>query len=839
MFCRERIDGCSRTMELWLSMPAALYWMIPALIFLLSHATAFVSSTTPEATILPLEEDAAKCDRMFVSTADSPKNGTFGAPYMTNQQNYSRQCIYTFIATEDERVQITFTHFALRGSKPQCNHEYIDLYMEIEDPAVDLIHTPFGGRICAKNIPVARISMYETLVLAFYTDRQRVTPELFGGTYEFIDAAQYVMGTPTPNAVCSYKVYSDRKREGDMLSPTYPGVYPKNLRCNYNFYGKRGQRLRLEFMDFDLLYGGPHCPFDFVKIYDGESEEYPLINTYCGQQRNLVVFSSSENLYVKFVTLQRNADNSNRGFKAAYEFSERFVSLDFISKTDGEHIRGTQCDQKILSKRGSNGSVFSPNWPYIYHPNVVCRYYVYGMQDVQRLERVKLSFDKFEIPTHTNSCTDGFLRVYLQGQEERYALDEFDHNLCGRNLPPSLKSEGPRLVMIFKSGSTQGQGFKANFHFEADYQVPGTASPNGSCQFFYNSESQKLGEFNSPHYPANYPSSIECEYYFQGVRGEQVNLVFNYFKTKMDIEAYGYNEICQEDWLEIYEVYPSGRERKLGRYCGRTAPGPIMSELGVDTMKVTLRTDDKNVASGFTATYEFFAADTRYVDCGRNISELTEGVLMSPGFPGSYLPSLQVCNWFITVRPHHKILLSFVFFLIEGDPERRGCPGAVVRVYPELGEPPMELCGESLENHTREIISSSNIMKISFVTADKAVGAKGFQATWTEIKEGTACDQLQCGFTRYCISESARCNGLPNCGLIDFSDEIDCMAIHGIDIHLVIGLSLAGAILSVISMCAVCHRKCKRRRRTPSSDIRRPPLPKMAPTPHIAIQDHV
>ena len=66
-----------------------------------------------------------------------------------------------------------------------------------------------------------------------------------------------------------------------------------------------------------------------------------------------------------------------------------------------------------------------------------------------------------------NRCTDGFLRIYLQGQEERYALDEFDYNLCGQDLPPILKSEGPRLVMIFKSGSTQGQGFKARYFFEA------------------------------------------------------------------------------------------------------------------------------------------------------------------------------------------------------------------------------------------------------------------------------------------------------------------------------------------------------------------------------------
>ncbi|GFV36829.1 HTH_Tnp_Tc3_2 domain-containing protein [Trichonephila clavipes] len=37
----QRIDGCSPTMELWLSMPAAIYWTIPALVFLLSNSSAF------------------------------------------------------------------------------------------------------------------------------------------------------------------------------------------------------------------------------------------------------------------------------------------------------------------------------------------------------------------------------------------------------------------------------------------------------------------------------------------------------------------------------------------------------------------------------------------------------------------------------------------------------------------------------------------------------------------------------------------------------------------------------------------------------------------------------
>ena len=40
------------------------------------------------------------------------------------------------------------------------------------------------------------------------------------------------------------------------MSPTYPGTYPKDLHCSYQFIGRENQRLRIEFRDFDLFYGG-------------------------------------------------------------------------------------------------------------------------------------------------------------------------------------------------------------------------------------------------------------------------------------------------------------------------------------------------------------------------------------------------------------------------------------------------------------------------------------------------------------------------------------------------------------------------------------------------------
>ena len=69
------------------------------------------------------------------------------------------------------------------------------------------------------------------------------------------------------------------------------------------------------------------CPFDFVKVYDGADNESSLIGTYCGQQRNLVVYSSDSSMLVSFITLQRTANTQNRGFKGIFEFSESFVKL--------------------------------------------------------------------------------------------------------------------------------------------------------------------------------------------------------------------------------------------------------------------------------------------------------------------------------------------------------------------------------------------------------------------------------------------------------------------------------------------------------------------------------
>ena len=46
------------------------------------------------------------------------------------------------------------------------------------------------------------------------------------------------------------------KRNRSLKKLFFKGTYPKNIKCGYKFIGEPGQRIRLEFRDFDLFYGG-------------------------------------------------------------------------------------------------------------------------------------------------------------------------------------------------------------------------------------------------------------------------------------------------------------------------------------------------------------------------------------------------------------------------------------------------------------------------------------------------------------------------------------------------------------------------------------------------------
>jgi len=65
--------------------------------------------------------------------------------------------------------------------------------------------------------------------------------------------ARYNVGTPAPDT-CGQTI--NRLLSGEILSPTFPGMYPDHIFCFYKIHGAKGQRIKLTFVEIDLYSGG-------------------------------------------------------------------------------------------------------------------------------------------------------------------------------------------------------------------------------------------------------------------------------------------------------------------------------------------------------------------------------------------------------------------------------------------------------------------------------------------------------------------------------------------------------------------------------------------------------
>ncbi|KAK0424700.1 hypothetical protein QR680_008799 [Steinernema hermaphroditum] len=743
-----------------------------------------------------------------------------------NEPATNIQCIYTFVAGQKQRVKLEFDSFELAGTADNCELEYVDIYSELQNPSDDLLSAQLGGRYCGTVAPHVRISLHNVIVLIFHSrvGKRRANLSL-RGRYHFISDARYNAGTLIGGDRCGFLIEPKKKRKGQILSPTYPGTYPSNFHCTYLLKGNPGDRIRIYFRDFDIYFGGEHCPYDSMTIYDGPTNRSPIIRKVCGLQQRMEMFSFGSNMLIEFNTTNP-AKSDPRGFVVEFEFSDQFVKvLDLLDGQKGvSHLRGSECDVRVESNRETTHYIQSPAYPNMYKTNTTCTYILDGLQGDQNLEMVILTFETFAVLSDPPSgvvltssdydeleCTQAFVGIATTEASMKAVManneeSTYDATLCERFQPKAeqlgpYSSRGPRMVVIFGSGDPivdDGQkphGFRAKVEFKTDFGIPGEAvGDSNKCQFRFRTE---RGFFNSPRYPANYPLDTNCTYFIQARPGKQIVLYFEQFALHGD-EKGKYD--CN-DWLEIFDVFTQkdGTETlKLhAKHCAGTFPGPTVSTFGSHEMRVVFSSDSSGTANGFKAFYEVrnaFKEDIPSKEgleprhCGHRIvahSDFVTGSVVSPGYPIKYNKDV-ICDWEVVSRPGHQILLRMVGMDIEGEmtSSHVSCQNAVVRVDKDLQNADrtdvLELCGTDA-SRVRPIISTNSSVRISFFTSpDKVNGLKGFNFTWTEVRivehesECSGEDLYLCTYTKLCISARLRCNGEINCGEHDDTDEAHC-----------------------------------------------------------------
>ncbi|KAL4233470.1 hypothetical protein ACF0H5_008151 [Mactra antiquata] len=778
------------------------------------------------------------CDVTYSSTAT--KGDSFSSPRWPSQYPNNKRCVYKFVGLTSERVRIKFEQFDLQGMSPDCRNDYIDVYVQLTNVNDPLLDAELLGRFCGddmqEDLPRLLISTHNVIIIIFFSDDSK-SDAGFVGSFSFIDASVYNVGTLINPNSCNFKITSKDRRQGNIVSPTYPGTYPNNLHCTYEFHGNPGERIKIKFIDFSIFHGDDYCPFDYVLIKDGRDHSYAEdIGVFCGRYDDVTLFSSREFLFIEFVTrsgrvsfdknsLHNIADYKfdRKGFNISYEFSTDFIRYDLRKTPEATHVTGTECDVRISSNGGSEGSIESPGYPTDFPRNTTCRYYLDGEMNRLRLEKVKVNFKDFYISGHIQKCVEGFLGVTYEGHRKSNVIDE---KFCGHLWPPELVSQDARLILTFDTHGASKAGFVAKYQFLSDYAIPGEdIGQDGQCVFLFESKKGESGSFNSPRYPENYTEDTECVYIFRPrERNEKLLISFVIFGLGPDnIPRYGHQSrkcLNTSDFLELSELNEGmvdNRYTPVNMFCGDIFPAPIIAH---QEIKFRFKSQKGSSHQGFKAVYEFMPNEGLQKKCGSVIeSDGKGGIIKSPRYPSKY-ERRTFCEWKIVAsKPQNKIMIELASFKIEGTmsgDDGNGCKTAVLRV--QKGDEMIELCGTFNESELSKeaVISEEDTEVVQFLVSSEAVGQKGFQISWTEIHVAAGtCYGFQCKQTGHCIASDLRCNQLPNCGPGDNSDEV-CSHLASSRgpkpekvqvVHIVIGTSISVFFCVVLLICGVYHRK--------------------------------
>ncbi|XP_068083956.1 suppressor of lurcher protein 1 [Anabrus simplex] len=558
------------------------------------------------------------CECIVFSSTYGKEYGTFSSPdYPRPYQDNINCLLYTFIASSDHIIEITFKDFDVQKTHLDCARgDFVKLFLHLERPEVNE-YTPWAGLLCGgyADIPHVHFSSGPGLVLEFHTDFRPANSTGFLGHFRFIDRRMFQTdGQRVPGTVCDHQFVSNNfsLMHGRFYSPRYPSSYPNNIKCTYRFRGRMKERIRVVFEEVTLQQGDLSClnRADVIKVYDGRSSLAPAITVLCNEGSELEVLSTGPDLYIEFIA---NSEWPGQGFKASFQFQPgdvttsdspaiagRYSSPYHKQTADNEpavSATTSACDLVLNSDSHKSGSVASPGYPNPYPPRSHCRYDFQG----RGKERVQIVFSDLKLyhPTENSreceSIDSLVAYVHIDGRMEK--IESF----CGSLVPKPLMSNGPRLMLEFRGiySSSHSRGFKATYSFTENFGVTtGRQLVEFPCAFVFNSSEARNGSFASPNFPGFYPRDTECHYFFHGHNREKVHLHFNYFDVEgvLPCEA-----ISASDYVEFSNFL--ARDRKYSRYCGQFKEFHVESDRRF--FRVTFRSNDRLDGTGFNASYQF------------------------------------------------------------------------------------------------------------------------------------------------------------------------------------------------------------------------------------------
>uniref|UniRef100_A0A8C8DU02 Metalloendopeptidase n=1 Tax=Oryzias sinensis TaxID=183150 RepID=A0A8C8DU02_9TELE len=647
--------------------------------------------------------------------------GNFSSPGFPIGYSAYSHCVWRISVTPGEKIVLNFTSMDLFRSH-LCWYDYVEVRDGFWRKA------PLRGRFCGDALPDTIVSTDSRLWVEFRSSSSWVGKG-FSAVYE---------------AVCGGEVERDH---GQIQSPNYPDDYQSNKMCVWRITVPESFNVGLSFQSFEIE-KHDSCAYDYVEVRDGGSGSDPLLGRFCGYDKPGDLKSSSNKLWLKFVS---DGSVNKAGFAASF-----FKEMDECSRPDRGH-----CEQRCLNTLGSyrcacdpgyelaadrrscqtacggfitslNGSLNTPDWPGDYPPNKNCVWQLVAPTQY----RITLLFDGFE--TEGNDvCKYDFVEVRSGMSSDSQLHGRF----CGAERPDAITSLHNNLRIEFKSDNTVSKkGFKAHFFSDIDE----CSKANGGCQhecvntfgsytcqcrsgFMLHDNKQDCkeagcdhvvssvsGTISSPNWPDRYPSKKACTWSLSTTPGHRIKIVFNEVDMETHLE-------CAYDHLEIFDG-KDDRTPTLGRFCGTKKPAAVVSSS--NKMFLRFLSDNSVQKRGFEASYR--------AECGGNLKAgvETKDLYSHAQFGDNNYPGGSDCLWVITAEKGYGVEMIFQVFEIE---EEADCGYDYVELYdgtdvkcPRLGR----YCGSGAPE---DVYSAGDAIVLKF-HSDDSISRKGFHARYTSTK---------------------------------------------------------------------------------------------------------
>ncbi|XP_004617253.1 procollagen C-endopeptidase enhancer 1 [Sorex araneus] len=228
---------------------------------------------------------------------------------------------------------------------------------------------------------------------------------------------------------------------------------------------------------------------------------------------------------------------------------------------------------------GESGYVASEGFPNLYPPNKECVWTV----TVPEGQKVSLSFRVFDLEQHP-ACRYDALEVFAGAGTAGQRLGRF----CGTFRPAPVVAPGHQVTLRMTTDEgTGGRGFLLWYS--------GRATAGTEHQFCGGRLEKAQGTLTTPNWPeSDYPAGISCSWHIIAPQDQVISLTFG----KFDLEPDTY---CRYDSVSVFNGAVTDDAKRLGKFCGDTAPGPISSD--GNELLVQFVSDLSVTADGFSASY--------------------------------------------------------------------------------------------------------------------------------------------------------------------------------------------------------------------------------------------